>query len=100
MSSFTAWFTLDHVEHVGLAIPVVASVLHTFLPPWEAFGDFPTLQKYYKLFVYCVGYVGLNARSTVWKSLSTNSGQQPSVAALNGSATQPVPPPSQPPTQP
>jgi len=100
MTNFLAWFTMDHLEHLALAIPVVASVLHTFLPPWEAFSDFPGLQRYYKLFVYLVGYVGLNARSTVWKSLSTNSGQQPSVAALNGSATQPATPPSQPPDKP
>lgn len=56
----------------------IASVLHTILPPWEAFNDFPWLQKYYKLFVYIVGYAALNGRSTVYPSVSTKDGTQPS----------------------
>ena len=67
-----------------------ASFLHNFLPPWdwkpsfieEGLSDFPSLQskfyslfhnKYYKLFVYVIGYVALNARSTLWKSISINN---------------------------
>lgn len=68
---------------VKLATEVVtgASVLHTVLPPWEAFSDFPTGQKYYKLFVYIIGYVALNGRSTVYPSLSTQNGTKTSPAA-------------------
>lgn len=60
-----------------------ASVLHTVLPPWEAFNDFPSAQKYYKLLVYIVGYVALNGRSRVYPSLSTASGTKPSIAATS-----------------
>jgi hypothetical protein len=49
---------------------VACSLLHTFLPPWDFLNDFPTAQKYYKVFVYLVGYIGLNARSTVYQSVS------------------------------
>lgn len=80
MHNFLAWFTMEHIIHFGLAIPVTASILHTILPPWEAFSDFPSLQKYYKLFVYVVGYVAINARSTVWKSISVNASQQQAAA--------------------
>jgi len=72
------------VDLVKLGTEVVAgaSLLHTVLPPWEAFNDFPTGQKYYKLFVYVVGYIALNGRSTVYPSLSTASGSKPSNAVI------------------
>jgi hypothetical protein len=71
---------------IGTEVIAGASILHTVLPPWEAFNDFPTLQKYYKLVVYVIGYVALNARSTVYQSLSTNSGTKMSdaVTKTNG----------------
>lgn len=71
------------IDLLKLAAEIVAgaSVLHTFLPPWEAFNDFPTLQKYYKLAVYVVGYVALNGRSTVYPTISTASGTKASDAA-------------------
>lgn len=52
-----------------------ASLLHTLLPPWEAFDDFPGVQKYYKVLIYFVGYVALNGRSSVpWnKAISINN---------------------------
>ena len=56
----------------------VCSILHTVLPPWEAFEEFPSLQKYYKLFVYLVGYAALNGRSTIYPSLSTANGTKTS----------------------
>lgn len=65
-----------------------ASILHTLLPPWEAFNDFPTVQKYYKLFVYIVGYAALNGRSTVYPTLSTKDGTQSS-KAVNGTTQKP-----------
>lgn len=67
---------------LGTEIIAGASIAHTVLPPWEAFNDFPTMQKYYKLFVYIVGYVALNARSTLYPALSTASGTKPSDAVL------------------
>lgn len=71
------------VDAVKLATEIVAgaSLVHTLLPPWEAFNDFPTGQKYYKLFVFIVGYIALNGRSTVYPSLSTGSGTKTSDAA-------------------
>lgn len=66
---------------IGTRILAVCSLLHTFLPPWEAFNDFPTLQKYYKLLVYCIGYAAGNGRSTVYRSISTKDGTQTSPAA-------------------
>ena len=69
---------------LGTEIVAGASLLHTVLPPWEAFNDFPTGQKYYKLLVYILGYVALNGRSTVYQSLSTASGTKASDAATKG----------------
>lgn len=62
---------------VKLATEIVtsASVLYTILPPWEVFDDFPRAQKYYKLFIYCLGYAALNGRSAIPynKGISINS---------------------------
>lgn len=74
-----AW-VLANWEH----IIVGCSILHNFLPPWEAFNEFPTLRKYYKLFIYLIGYVALNARSTFNPSLSTADGTKPSTATNGG----------------
>lgn len=51
----------------------IASIAHTILPPWDAdvFQPFPTFVKFYKVLVYLVGYVAINARSTVYPSIST-----------------------------
>jgi hypothetical protein len=51
----------------------VASVAHTLLPPWDAdaFQPFPAFQKYYKVLIYLIGYVAINARSTVYPQIST-----------------------------
>lgn len=49
---------------------LICSALYTFLPPWEFLNDFPQAQKFYKVFVYLVGYVGGGtARSAVYKSI-------------------------------
>jgi hypothetical protein len=73
------------VDWVKLSTEIVAgaSLLHTVLPPWEVFVDFPAGQKYYKLFIYIVGYIALAGRSTVYPSLSTNSGKQISQAVID-----------------
>lgn len=52
---------------------LVCSVLHTFiLPPWDVLNDFPRAQKVYKVIVYTVGYIAINGRSTVFKSISVS----------------------------
>lgn len=63
------------VKDVMMDVMVSSSVLHTFLPPWDAdaFQPFPTFQKYYKLLIYVIGYIGFNARSTVYKSISVSN---------------------------
>ena len=64
------------VEKLTLYVTVttfLASVLHTFLPPWDFLNDFPRAQKYYKVFVYIVGYVAINGRSTVYQHISVNN---------------------------
>lgn len=53
------------VFHWITAVTFCASIFHTFLPPWEFLDDFPTAQKYYKVFVYFVGYVAVSGRSAV-----------------------------------
>jgi hypothetical protein len=71
----------SHVFNIVAGIVLIASVLHAVLPPWDFLSDFPTAQKYYKLVVYVVGYIALNARSTLYKSISTQDGTTPSAAA-------------------
>jgi hypothetical protein len=58
----------------------VASLLHTFLPPWDvpAIAQFPRFQKGYRLFIYFVGYLAINARSRIWSSISTDNGNRQS----------------------
>lgn len=66
-------------------ITFICSLLHSLLPPWDGFADFPRFQKYYKAFVYVIGYMGVNARSTVYKSIATSNGTKISDAG-NGDA--------------
>lgn len=54
----------------------ICSFLHTTLPPWDCLSDFPKAQQYYKLLVYVIGYIALNARSTVYKSIAVSNGTQ------------------------
>ena len=54
-------------------ISFVCSILHTFLPPWDFLNDFPRAQKYYKVVVYVIGYIAVNARSTVYNKISVNN---------------------------
>jgi hypothetical protein len=63
----------ERLFHWGASIIVISTFLHTFLPPWDFLNDFPTLQKYYKLLIYIVGYTAGNARSTVWQKISVNN---------------------------
>lgn len=74
-------FHTHQIFDFGMAVVGVCSVLHTFLPPWEAFNDYPRIQKAYKLFVYLVGWFGVNMRSTIYPQISTQEGAQASKAA-------------------
>ena len=68
--------TQHQMIDIGTEAVVVCSLLHSFLPPWDFLNDFPRAQKYYKLAVYVIGYVALNGRSTVYRSISTQNGTQ------------------------
>ena len=59
----------------GAGIIAGCSILHTFLPPWDFLNDFPTAQKYYKAFVYMIGYIAVNGRSTVYRQISMQNPQ-------------------------
>lgn len=59
---------------------VGCSILHSFLPPWDFLNDFPRAQKYYKAAIYIIGYVAINGRSTVYKSISVQ--QQDAVKTI------------------
>jgi hypothetical protein len=62
-------------KDIGFDIIVGCSIAHSVLPPWDndALKPFPRLQGGYRLFIYVVGYIGLNARSTIYKSISVNN---------------------------
>jgi hypothetical protein len=57
---------LSYLFEYGSKAVLICSILHTLLPPWENFEEWPVLQRYYKLFVFLVGYIALNARSTIY----------------------------------
>ena len=61
--------------NVVTGIVFVASILHSTLPPWDAepFQQFPSFVKYYKILIYLIGYIAINARSTIYKSISTQT---------------------------
>jgi hypothetical protein len=81
---------LANINWISLGTEIVAgaSVLHTVLPPWDFLDEFPTAQKLYKVFVYLVGYVALNARSTVYQKISVNNPNGPNA---NCTPTTPAP---------
>lgn len=67
---------------VVAAVVFACSLLHTLLPPWDGYGDFPRFQKVYKATVYTIGYIALNARSTFHPSLGTDNGSKTSDVAV------------------
>ena len=72
------------LEHTFISVIAVSSFLHTLLPPWEVFNDFPRVQKVYKVLIYTVGYLALNARSTLYQNISAPK----QVAAAEAKATE------------
>jgi hypothetical protein len=51
----------------------ISSMVHNILPPWDLLNGYPRIQKVYKVLVYSVGYMALNARSTIQRSISINN---------------------------
>lgn len=83
---------MAHHKLIDYATEIVTgcSLLHNLLPPWDwrpefvtiGLREFPRAQntffaafnnRWYRVSVYLVGYVALNARSTVWRSISVNN---------------------------
>jgi len=56
------------------SIVTCCSFLHSVLPPWDFLSQFPRTQAVYKVIVYIIGYVALNARSTVYRSIAVGNG--------------------------
>ena len=67
----------------------ICSFLHATLPPFEFLQDYPRAMAAYKIFIYVIGYVALNARSTLYKSISTDGGTKPSQASQPQVQTKP-----------
>jgi len=76
-------------------VVTICSVLHGILPPWDFLKDYPRAQAAYKVFVYLVGYVAVNLRSTLYQSISTDNGTKLSDAAKTNGAGTAAPPPQQ-----
>lgn len=78
--------SFHEVKDVVSDVLITCSALHTFLPPYdaEAFAPFPTFKKYYRVVIYVVGYVGINFRSTIYKSISIENPQGLNKDKCNG----------------
>lgn len=90
------------LEQILLRTIVACSLLHNFLPPWDFLDDFPRAQKIYKIVVYVIGYIALNARSTVYRSISTQANgaappAAPAAAPPSPTSANPPAPPNPPP---
>jgi hypothetical protein len=81
------------IIHWVLQIVVGASILHVILPPYDVFNDFPTLQKYYKLFVAIVAWLALNVRTKVIQAYPSIKALNTSGSSGSGSAPPAIPPP-------
>lgn len=76
------------VEFINIATRVVfiASVAHCALPPWDFLADFPRTQKVYKVFIYLVGFIAVNGRSTLYTSISTHTSGGVNESVANAAA--------------
>jgi len=79
--TYLASLTMHDWIDIGTRAVAVCSVLYSILPPFELFGDYPSLQKAYKLFLGIIGSLAVNGRSKLYPSLSTNNGNTTSQAA-------------------
>ena len=83
-------FDLHDVVEYGTKIVTGASIVHNILPPYNwnpefvsvGLSEFPMAQsvfyklfnnRWYKVLVYITGYIAINARSTIWRSISINN---------------------------
>jgi hypothetical protein len=97
------WKASDWIN-AGTRLMVTCSFLHTFLPPWDwepevisvGFSEFPGVQRvfritfhnrYYKAFIYLIGYVALNIRSTIWHYISIENKNGPNANMPTNSMT-------------
>lgn len=81
--------TLAQIEHWGANIVLISSVLHTALPPYEVFSDYPGAMKFYKLILTLLSFLAVSRRSAVYQSISTAGGTVPSPAAITTGTTTP-----------
>ncbi len=65
------------VEYLAVHLIATCSILHSLLPPWDFLDPWPRAQKYYKAVIYVIGYMALNGRSTVYRSISTQQSPPP-----------------------
>jgi hypothetical protein len=77
-------WTLRHFIGTLTEFSVICSILHSILPPWDSpfLDGFPKAQKVYKSFIYLLGYLAVNVRSTVHRDISTDNGTRPSTVAI------------------
>lgn len=87
---------IAHHKLIDYATEAIAfcSLLHTILPPWDwkpefitlGLREFPAAQRaffaifnnrWYRVSIYIIGYIALNARSTVWRYISVNNAAGP-----------------------
>jgi hypothetical protein len=53
------------------------SILYSFLPPWDAFADYPRFQKAYKFFmIFAVKIASANLRDKIYPQIQATSNQQ------------------------
>jgi hypothetical protein len=103
MNEFFRWLLTTKAFVYITTIVTVCSAVHSVLPPWDwdpdfvkvGLAEFPTAQKmfygtfnnrWYRVLVYAIGFVALNARSTFWKSISIQNPKSvnANLEALNG----------------
>lgn len=62
-----------HFVFICTAVSTACSILHSTLPPWDhdMLKPFPKFAIYYRIFIYMLGGVAINLRSTVWTQIST-----------------------------
>lgn len=52
---------------------LICSLLYSVLPPYDGYGDFPRFQKFYKAFIFTIGHMGANARSSLYPSIPASN---------------------------
>jgi len=103
MAELVQWLITSKYFIYITSVVTMCSALHSVMPPWDwdpyfvrdGLREFPSLQKlfyrifnnrWYRIFIYTIGFIALNARSTFWKSISTQNAKSvnANMEALNG----------------